>query len=1105
KTLRYKWLDLLLVDAKAHESLRPTSSEGFFSAIGEAFDLTGRMPVRPTMTATELAVLAQGRRELETKIAAIRPQQEQIVREALRAKKEMLESAQLQEIRSRDLRPELNDTIEAQKDEYAALTLRLYEAAEWYEADGLPRVIEQYRFIADGDEDMRELMTAKMALARAENLDERLIVQASLPNGITANHPLIAESQAERIKALRAVDAVLRVNPKSKEALEMRQKIELYFIHEIAAKLEREKQLSMAAFRRYLSERGFNPDDPKGYCDIAWDFAHRWMGWIFTSHTGAIISRGLANEAVEAVEIQTMAAAKNQVALLAIRRLVRLGFPLPKIRDITVRELSTSLTLKTLDKKPLDPAKAARMCREIHEAFVELYDLNALAKRDLDAFVKYSSMAYYQIVNPEKGRLEFWSDFIYSPWGLFTWFSPFAVCKVNGKWALHGGEVSAALSLDKATKVERLTDVFAATIEASRLGQWFKNTGVGKGIIQRIVADQRLVGGMGAGMQLLNEAGHLAGVITVVCGVFYVAEELDIPGVTRLIEGIVVLGGVESVYGYLSRAGAPLRRALAQIDQVKMIIAQKRAALAEAMQRTAEVERRMAAVSGPRGMTARDIAEIEAILKRYPREYQFLEAPPLPQAGAQPARSSQAVTQPTPSSQAVTQPAPSQAVTQSAHPSQAVTKSAHPGANPESDVARAVTGAGVAVRAGNPAEAKRAIGAAKQLQQSMMKTLDEMYVKAEQAEKLLAEHGIEEVVVGRVALADASRKISEISNPEAMQLALLDQPLNLTGEFGLFIHHGDRALQKGDLATAKKLYTAAHEEAFTRGVDAELTLAEKRLALLKLGEDEIQKLAVRRASTPATAIPKITGSADDMTRHLNGPGAGRIKVLDESGVNPSFVCVGPNGEEYIFKVMQDTGRGMDECLAYDLWGGLNEVGPGAMYVKGLNAPEIVNNPRVMERLGQLTPPKEVQGVLVRRFKGVELGSLTEAEVMALKKELADIRAFRVFIGDTDGHYRNVLVMGEGKPAPIDFDYANIITKADSTGRARHYLRQLSRRCDDAEQLMTDCMQMRSLAESAGERPGPLYAWVDRLDSMLSYDDMAPMVKKIKDLCSRNNG
>ena len=339
------------------------------------------------------------------------------------------------------------------------LNADLRDAGALYDTPGFAKALEDLKFKTDADEQMRLILTAKAAMARAESAERRMFVQACSPNGLPPNSEPEQQAHEARWEAYDALRQALKLNPENKEAKSLRQKIVLGYVEAIAAKLDQEKQQSLAAFQAFLSARGFNKEEPKNWWQGMWESLYLRAT---VSHTGAIVMRrGTGRGRQRDRHPAPPPRPATRSPCWAIRRMLRAGIPIEKIRDISSQDFVAAMAPKSIEGKPLSEAQATELCREVHEACIELGDLNALAKGDREMFMRCHSSSYYQMIKPEVSRTQFWSDMLYSPVGLLGWFLPGSVTSVNGKIAWHSSEVVA-----EGAKVRRFGEAFRIDVQS---------------------------------------------------------------------------------------------------------------------------------------------------------------------------------------------------------------------------------------------------------------------------------------------------------------------------------------------------------------------------------------------------------------------------------------------------------------------------------------------------------------------------------------------------------------------------------------------------------------------------------------------------------------
>jgi hypothetical protein len=424
-----KFQTLLLLDYQAYKPLSQEKDllDHFWDVIRQRRDTT----LDPTITKTALAALRDAREEIRVKKAAIAPLKRQLIDEGLKIMKQLLEKADVAGIRFRERHPEIKQTISFLKDKCDLLRLELYDAAKIYEGDGFSKLMSELGFGPGTEQELRELLRAKGALARAGGFERRMALLAASPTGLQPDSENEMKAKRAKAEALDALDTLLKVNPGNKEAGFMRQAIELSFVEAIAAKLDHEKQASLLAYQKFFEDRGFSTEDPGGWWSGFFEGVYAWTGM---GPVSSILGWAKAIETADATDIQQTAIAKHHVALLAIRKLLRNGMPLQKIRTITPAEMERGMSVATANKSSLPEGKIRQLCKDIHETFAELGDLRALAEGRRDEFIELHPKAYYDLIQPEKSRGEFWTDFFFSPLSLVGWCGPGAITKVEGTW-----------------------------------------------------------------------------------------------------------------------------------------------------------------------------------------------------------------------------------------------------------------------------------------------------------------------------------------------------------------------------------------------------------------------------------------------------------------------------------------------------------------------------------------------------------------------------------------------------------------------------------------------------------------------------------------------
>jgi len=269
----------------------------------------------------------------------------------------------------------------------------------------------------------------------------------------------------------------------------------------------------------------------------------------------------------------------------------------------------------------------------------------------------------------------------------------------------------------------------------------------------------------------------------------------------------------------------------------------------------------------------------------------------------------------------------------------------------------------------------------------------------------------------------------------------------------------------------------------------------------------LKKLLKMRASAPPTRIGAPMMETDEqLTDKFNGLIGKMENLPGGGGRNPIYQVRDASGELFIIKHVKSDEEIYSEVFSTALFNDLSGQAPSALggraptarMLKSVYLPAFDLN-------GNPIGLKAVNAIVYRFAEGVEVGTLTEPQILALKDQLAALRAFRLWLCDTDGHMRNFKLSSIGDVTPLDFGWAHL--------RKERYLPQIdhpeSVRGENQKQLMQDALKFNTLVQRAADRgliemdegQRALYNWIDRIDGMLSYDDMAPMVDRIKALCA----
>jgi hypothetical protein len=313
------------------------------------------------------------------------------------------------------------------------------------------------------------------------------------------------------------------------------------------------------------------------------------------------------------------------------------------------------------------------------------------------------------------------------------------------------------------------------------------------------------------------------------------------------------------------------------------------------------------------------------------------------------------------------------------------------------------------------------------------------------------------------------------------------------GEIGRSLQLGDEAIRKGDLRKAKTHFEAAEQMIRDVGYDAHLKqhrdLALDRLDLVVNAQrlrDDVD--AWRRLVQPNNVTEDITtDTADEVLAKFDA--GDRQEVADSA--NELFLVYDDAGNAYYVKQIPPENADPTmakeilaaEAASCDLARRVDEIerqaaGAGPEYA-GVSAPAARYD--------------EARGLLITRAipRADEFRGQPEFVTLALKREYAKQRLFRAWVGDTDGHLRNILLGEDGRVYMIDFDMA-ILTGA--------FNRQITH---DVRATPGEMVQRTVTVWAEPDIRGRfhLYQWMARLDQTISYDDVQPTVQAIQALAS----
>jgi hypothetical protein len=411
----------------------------------------------------------------------------------------------------------------------------------------------------------------------------------------------------------------------------------------------------------------------------------------------------------------------------------------------------------------------------------------------------------------------------------------------------------------------------------------------------------------------------------------------------------------------------------------------------------------------------------------------------------------------------------------------AATKAPLPSATPQGaieGVEHALSGARRALASGDLEEARRALVAAGRQKQKARQALDAQAKRVQLARANL--NAAARVVVPARAGAPPIRESVVGRTPPS---SFLDDALHGSGAPGRHLQAGDDLLRRGELKRATEQYEAARQSLRRAddvgGADVarlERALAE-RLALARGAVTGAEKIARIRGRTPRLNADhpldeqRAAGAIDSVL-------AGTAKVLKENKVYQDG--------DLIVKVMDDaTARA--EAVAGALG---REI--------GLDVPAA----------GVVTKGGRVYLVL-REVPGEDLAETTLANLLVFRRDYARQRAFRAWLGDSDGHLFNMKVAPDGRLWQLDFDMASL-----RGTRLTHVGLPLDDQADLIRATVGFVRGSRGLPaardpgwQGMGQAidtkivPYELYAWMAKMDDLVGYDDMKDVVQRIQRLAA----
>jgi hypothetical protein len=1007
------------------------------------------------------------RDDRRSSINAWKEKQRELIDEALAANRRLAARCAAQQERSGQRRPWLNAEAQRLDDELIVLELYLYDAAQWFLPDELPALVAALDLDRTGTEEVAALFRAKVHLATAAWNDEKTWLQMTSPRQAPPDPKWIAEARRPRLEAIAALRRVLELNPDHAEARGMLIGAEMWWLREIAAKLDVERRASLDAFRQYLSARGFYPDQPAGWSEDLFEIGAAFWGLGPIALVAGLPGLDVPGARATQLDTTQTLAARNQVALLTIMRLVKNGVLLHEIPSLSTDRLAERLTLHTADAQPLPPDRARRLLLDVRDTFADLADLRRLASTDTayladdvnEAFAK----VYYAPLDPTYTLYESVGDLLNVHNIAFLW-GPGSIVKIDGKWqgasylsptVIEGAERAGTLVTGRQAFVSALgLDALAETLASTKVGRRWAEVVASDRAARATLGVPHLTHVPGASMfspgtaaaaqsvvatldPVVDAGFRLGSAMVLYAGAGYLAEQAGIPGGAILVELLGEIGPAELVGDVIRRSGASTSAVASRLDTMADVLRSQRRELAQSQSLLSEVsgladELRRTAVSPARQATIqRRLGEIATETRNVARTRQ---------AGS------------------LLEP-----------------------------VDRTTIAAAEVLQKGDIQEGVAAVTGGARAAERAGRRLDAAIDRAGVARARLAAAAQPTPI--EMVSPERPKTIAEIINdgpPERFWQPTLYQS---TGP-GRSLQLGDEAIRRGDLRTATEHFRRAKKQASENlaSYGPQLAHANQRLELVvnagRVGP-ELGHLRRTRPASPATRAIDDRSAAEAFEQLDLDFMAGTVS--SSGGANPVHLTRDTAGNVYYVKRIAPTpGNPLTEHLTradVDRILATEAASSSLARAVGLDVPAARYDAR---RRVLITRAVAADGAGAGR-----LMDMPEHVALAVKRDYAQQRVFRAWIGDSDGHAGNMLIGNDGRLYLIDFDQA-VLSGTTS--------RQIVGTAGQSEAEMLEMTV--SIWSYVGQNPDQaMYRWVARFDQTITYADARDTVDAIKKLAA----
>ena len=1042
------------------------------------------------------------------RIDSLKAQQKQTIEGSLGKFDKLVASIKAQAERSRKKkrrREGLQKTLEYLQDQRAMAELQLHDAAGWPEAERLLRVIHERERQTGAVGDLAKVMHASWNWRRSQQQDRELrwqrMQQKYLRNPKPPSRVLVNSAAHLRRMALVYVRDVLRGTPDHDAARTMEAEIETWWLNRIAAKLDQECKVSLAQFQKYLAKRDFNADSPETTWDTLCEYGrYMWGAGPGNVCVGVLNMPGIMEEYTSSVQDE---AARDQVSILLMKRLVKVGVPLrdqPKIRK---EKLGLILGMNTESCENLPPHRAWQLMQDLLTTYRTVPEIKGIAhaseESQLQELDRVFAKRYFELLDAEQGRLEWFGD-IASPRNLVMFWlgSP------------SGGQQYIARAFRGLGQLPGGTRV--------------ANSGLVQALSGKLQAEREFYAALTGWKKFTYNADSVLAAIMVYGSAAHLADELDMPKVRCLVDLLAIVGAHEIAGRLMAGSGVSAQKAWQSINVYKKHVQSQRGQLTQLTKTVREIETVSASITpGPAGRVKLTPAQSKALGKLDDTLSQMGKKPQQAAAGGPGVSVSDWGRQ-------IGKKKPVQ--------SHLDRKEA------TIDGAKALV---ATLNNGQKAEAKRVADFVKKSAKKMEDTLEAQSKKIKEAEESVKamtkpvkpkQGAIETPVVpaatvdapvqggqqlnpskivtevtpsGQVAAAPPPAASSRVNTLENKPLAGLDPRKKLedvppdTPVFtdrkayaadptGFRILEADNALKNNDINQAIRSYRVARRAARKKGLNDLAKFLDDRIASVCVSKTVRNAAKLRRSKAASGVAKALKGPEVNTAKARVANGTLKVDRLKTGSKFPCFK-ISENGKpKYFFKEINDSvldpkvpaftkeREVTSEVFGAAIFNALGMKTPSAHPCK-LTIP-------ILNEAGEKIGEKTRFGIMYRHLDGQSLIKMKEGAAIATKKDYARARVIRALLCETDGHPGNQVIGRDGRYYPVDFGMSQL---------------------DDSYRLPqqgfgTDYGDTMSLLRAAVELPrfwlaaGKGFGLINRMDQLVDYRDMVPVIREVKKLC-----